>query len=123
MACAINFTIKQEVFCTICRNSISTCDIKRSNEDTLNIIQLFHKDGVTWNYHATSRSQELTFQEYGILLVHLTALGDQDAIFTLPRIFMSEILYDAFKRMLNFAYHKNSEWEIYTVGFNMYGEL
>ena len=123
MTCAIKITIKHKSFCTICKNLIRTCDIKRSNEDTLNIIQLFHKDGVTWNYHATSRSQELTFQEYGILLIHLSALGDQDAIFTLPRSFMPELLYDAFKRMLNFAYHNNSEWDIYTVRFNMYGEL
>ena len=123
MACAINITIKQNVLGFICRNLINTCDIKRSNEDTVNIIQVFHKDGITWNYHATSRSQELTFQEYGILLTHLSAFGDQDAIFTLPNIFMSELLYNAFKRMLNFAYHDNIEWKMYTVGFNMYGEL
>ena len=123
MACAINITIKQKVLCFICRNLINTCDIKRSNEDTVNIIQVFHKDGITLNYHATSRSQELTFQEYGILLTHLSAFGDQDAIFTLPNIFISELLYNAFKRMLNFAYHDNIEWKMYTVGLNMYGEL
>ena len=57
------------------------------------------------------------------MLTHLSAFGDQDAIFTLPNIFMSELLYNTFKRMLNFAYHDNIEWKIYTVGFNMYGEL